>query len=732
MSSTRSPVIVALVYLVAWTGLDWVASRFQVAPGVSLWFPPAALDVVLLLLFGLRWALVVLLTVVIHNTWVAPAGLAWWQVAILAAVTAGGYTVGAAVLTRRLRADPRLLTFHDVVSLLVVMCLAAPLPMAIVEMWLLTDVGALDPTDFVTGLTGFWAGSATGIGMLAPVLLIAARRWSPTEEPHPDPPRPAARAGIRLEQVGQLLLLAAVVWIAFANSGGSLDYSYLVYVPLIWIALRGGFVPAVLAVLAINVGAVALNGGRVVGEGGFALQFGLVTLTLLGVLLGAAVTQRQADAETHRRAALADPLTQLPNRILLADRLGQALVRRPSHGPDGPRPRGGALLFLDLDRFKHVNDSLGHGSGDAVLLEVAHRLRSATRASDTVARLGGDEFAILLDDDHDPDEVDATAERVLAAVAAPIETPAGIVHVTASIGSTPLDTSPAAPHTVAEVLHHADVALHHAKRGGRSRHLRFDSQMRERAVSLQKQESALRRAVDRDEVTVMFQPIVALPDRRVVAAEALARWTLPDGRPAAPEDFIPIAEDSGLIIRLGRSVLRQACAAATRWPAEAVTARVAVNVSAVELRHADYATDVLQTLRDTGLPADRLELEITETQWVVQTAVTSAALRTLTQAGVHLVLDDFGTGYSAFSHLADMPVTGVKIDRSFIAALTTDPRSASIVRAILRMAAELDLEVTAEGVETQEQLSLLNEHDCPRAQGFLLGRPQAGISTASR
>jgi diguanylate cyclase (GGDEF)-like protein len=734
MSAKRVPVIVLLVYLAAWTGLDWVASRFQVAPGVSLWFPPAALDVVLLLLFGLRWAPALLATVVLHNSLVAPVGLAWWQVALLATVTAVGYTAGAAVLTRRLSADPRLLALRDVVSLLLVMCLAAPLPIAIVQMWLLTGAGAVQPTEFITGLAGFWAGSATGVGMLAPVLLIAARRWFPADEPHPDLPVPAARGGLGIEQVGQLFLLACVVWIAFGNSGGSLDYSYLVYVPLIWIALRGGFVPAALAVLAVNVGAVALNGGRVPDEGGFALQFGLVTLTLLGVLLGAAVTQRQADAETHRRAALVDPLTQLANRTLLADRVGQALARRPlPPGPGGSPARGGALMFLDLDRFKQVNDSLGHGSGDAVLQAVAQRLRAATRASDTVARLGGDEFAILLDGVQDSDEVEATATRVLAAVAAPIDTPAGVVHVTASIGSTPLNAAAGAPHThgLTEVLHHADVALHQAKRGGRSRHVPFDSTMREHAVSLQSRENALRDAVGRDEVSVVFQPILALPDRRVVAAEALARWTLPDGRPAAPEDFIAIAEDSGLIIRLGRSVLRQACQAAARWPAGAGAARVAVNVSAVELRHPGYAASVLQTLHDTGLPAGRLELEITETQLVQQVGATAAALGELTQAGVHLVLDDFGTGYSAFSYLADMPATGVKIDRSFTAALTSDPRSASIVRAILRMASELDLEVTAEGVETPEQLSFLTEHACPRAQGFLLGRPRAGHQWAS-
>ncbi|SDQ04397.1 diguanylate cyclase (GGDEF) domain-containing protein [Quadrisphaera sp. DSM 44207] len=739
-----------MLYLAAWTGLAWVASHLQVAPGVSLWFPPAALDVVLLLLLGLRWAPALVLATVVQWALVVPAGLSWWQVATLAVVTAGGYTAGAALLTRRLWVDPRLPTLRDVTWFVVVMCLAAPLPMAVVQLWFLTGAGVVEPTDVFTGLAGYWAGSATGVGMLAPVLLVAARRWPRAADARPDLSARASGPVSHVEQAAQVLLLAVAVWIAFAGSGASLDYSYLVYVPLIWIALRGGFVPATVAVLVTNVGAVALTGGDVAGQGGFVLQFGLVTLTLLGVLLGAAVSQRQADAEAHRQAALADPLTRLANRTLLTDRLSQALARRsPSQGEDGARSRGGALLFVDLDRFKQINDSLGHRAGDAVLVEVAQRMRSATRTGDTVARLGGDEFAILLDDAHGPDEISAAAARVLAALDAPVETPAGAVHVSASIGSTSLDASATSALasaltfvptstltssptvTVEEALHRADVALHRAKAGGRGRHVPFDAQMHADAITVQTRESALRRSVDRDEVAVVFQPIVALPDRRVVAAEALARWTPPDGRPAAAEDFIATAEDSGLITRLGRSVLHQACQAATRWPASAASSRVAVNVSAVELRHPGYANGVLHVLEEVGLPADRLELEITETQ-VLHADATAAALGELTGAGVHLVLDDFGTGYSSFSYLADMPLAGVKIDRTFITALPTDPRAASIVRAILSMAAELDLEVTAEGVETQAQWDFLREHGCPRAQGFLLGRPLPDVPLAPR
>lgn len=725
----RSAVVVAVVYLLVWTGLDWVAAQYTVAQGVSLWYAPAAVNVVLLLVFGLQWAPALLATVVIHTQLINPVGLAWWQVAVLAAVTAASYTAGAAVLIRWRKIDIRLLTLRDVVWLLGVMCVVAPLPMAIAQVWLLNGAGAVTSGQLFPGVAGFWAGSATGVGMLAPVLLIVSRRWLHTADPDLSAHtthRPAYR-----ELAGQVFLLAVTVWIGYAQAGGSLDYSYLIYGPLIWIGLRGGFVPAAWAVLAINVGAVALNRGEVPAQGGFALQFGLMTLTLLGVLLGAAVTQRQADAAADRCAALRDPLTGLANRTLLHDRLSQALARRPYPDSAGRKEgTAGVVLFLDLDRFKSINDSLGHAAGDAVLVEVARRLPVELRASDTVARLGGDEFAILLEGSHTPDEVAATASRVLGALDPPIEVPNGTVHVGASIGSALLRAAGVDPpaRTIAKTLQRADVALHQAKSQGRHRHVAFDAAMHESAVQQRQREDDLRGSVHREDITVVFQPMVAIPSRRIVGAEALARWQGSDGRPVPPQEFIATAEDAGLIIPLGLSVLRQACAAAAGWAAGDGAPSVSVNASAFELMQPDYADTVLRVLDQAGLPPHRLELEITETQWVNLSAPTTATLHRLTRAGVGLLLDDFGTGYSSFRHLAELPVTGIKIDRSFTSTTTTSARSASIVRAILCVAAELNLDVTAEGVETEAQWEFLVAEGCDRAQGFLLGHPHTTLT----
>lgn len=719
----RTVALVVVAYLLVWTGLDWVAYRFPAAPGVSLWYAPAALDVALLLLLGLRWSPLLAVTVVIHSVVIARVGLGVLQVAVLAAVTVATYAGAAALLVRRIGFDTRLSTQRDVSRLILVMCIAAPLPMTVVQVGLLQGVGAVRPDEFVTGVVGYWAGATTGIAMLVPVLFIAARSLPRIGSPESGElvGRPGHQPG-RVERAAQVTVLAAAVFLGFAINGGSLDYSYLVYAPLIWISLRGGFVPAALAVLAVNVAAVAFNRGQVPADGGFALQFGLVTLTLLGVMLGAAVTQRQRDAETDRVASLHDPLTGLANRALLGDRLAQVLHRRATRST-GSRSSLGGLLFVDLDEFKQINDSLSHAAGDQVLTEVGRRLGSVTRATDTVARLGGDEFAVLLDDLEQGSAIDLTAERILAAVSAPIQIDGGLVHVTASIGSASLPVTPGSTHqelTTAALLHHADVALHQAKDAGRNRHVGFQPEHLEHARRRRDRADALRLALDADEITAVFQPVIRAADGRVVAAEALARWQDPDGRSVPPEEFVAVAEASGLIARLGESMLRQACTAAMGWEQDL---RVAVNVSALELHRDDYADTVLRILEQTGLPAGRLELEVTETQWVNDAVVSSQALTTLVDAGVSVVLDDFGTGYSSFRHLADMPVSGLKVDRSFIASLTTDRRSAEVVRAILCTAHELGLSSTAEGVETQEQLDFLVRHGCTQAQGYLIGRP---------
>jgi len=736
--------LVFVGYLLLSVGLDAIAAHYTVADGVSLWFAPAALDVTLLMLLGLRWTPALVVAHLLQDLLISQFRFAVWQIAVLALITAASYG-GAVAVLRRLHVDRRLGTLRDVVWLGVLTCLAAPLPVAVVQAVFLSGAGTVPLRQLAVAVVGFWAGSATGIGMLTPVLLIGARQLPelrpdglhtqaqhPAPAPERSPELPLQHPGARLskrERFGQVLLLAVAVWAAYANGGGSLDFSYVVYVPLIWIALRGGFVPSAVAVLAANIGAVALNGGQVPGEGGFALQFGLVTLTLLGVLLGAAVSQRSTDAEAHRQAALSDPLTGLGNRALLAERLAQVLERRSP----------AALLFLDLDRFKQVNDGLGHAAGDAVLLEVSRRLREATRAGDTVARLGGDEFAVLLQQVTAAAEVEATAARVLASVGRPVPVAGTSAHVTVSVGSASLGgrydgaddgTEPA--DSAEQALQQADIALHQAKALGRDRYATYHPAMSVQAEHAQARETALSQALATGQgISVVYQPVLSLPERRVVAAEALARWTLPDGTAIAATELVSVAEQSGLIRELGRTVLTLACRDAVDW--QLTGARLAINVSPFDLRDASYAGDLLAVLAGCGLPPERLELEITESYWVHDDEATAANTATLAAAGVRLVLDDFGTGYSSLRHLTQVPVSGVKIDRSFVAASPTDAQSAAVLRAVASMAGELGLEVTAEGVETDQQLAhLLDLGGCHRAQGFLLGRPVAELPGAGR
>jgi len=725
LAAARRPLLVVVVYLLVWTALDMAASQFQAARDVSLWYPPPALDLVLLLVFGLRYTPALLLNTIIHTALVNPVGLDPLHVAAFDLATTAGYAGAALVLLRDVRIDPRLPTQRDVLWLVVVACGAGPLLVAAAQVTLLCTAGVLRWSQLPLSVAGEWAGSATGVAMLAPVLLLVARRWPATRPAGwPSgwlgrPLLPAGPRGLRVswpELVGQLLVLTGTVYAAYASgAGASMDYTYLVYAPLVWIAVRGGLRLAAPAVLLVNIEAVALNGGRVPGQGGIALQFGLVTLTLTGLLLGALITQRRADSEQHRHDALHDPLTGLANRVLFADRLTQAAAR----GDRDPSRRY-AVLFADLDNFKQVNDSLGHHAGDQLLIEVARRLRSVTRPVDSLARLGGDEFSVLLDELADPGELEDITGRILTVLAAPhqLDDVPGPVVVNASIGS--VLNRPGAE----DLLRDANVALHRAKRDGRRRHVSFEQGMHQQAVSALQRESALRQALDERQVGVAFQPVVALADLHVVGMEALARWAPPGSPAVPPEAFIALAEHTGLIGQLGEQVLRQACRAAAGWqPDNGPPPRLAVNASPQELAAPGYPDRVLTILADTGLAPSRLDIEITETQWVGQSAAVRDTLAALAAAGVGLLVDDFGTGYSSFTYLHQLPITGLKIDQTFVAGVPHHRQHTAIVRSILAMAAELDLTVTAEGVETPDQLHFLQHHNCLQAQGFLLGRP---------
>jgi diguanylate cyclase (GGDEF)-like protein len=421
--------------------------------------------------------------------------------------------------------------------------------------------------------------------------------------------------------------------------------------------------------------------------------------------------RRAFDDAVHQ--ATHDPLTGLPNRSLVLDRLGQALARS---GRTGGRV---TVLFADLDRFKVVNDSFGHSVGDRVLLCISERLRAAVRAHDTVGRLAGDEFVIVCEDLSDGEALEL-AERVAAAVAEPMEIGGRESVITASIG-----IAHAEPGTAAEdMLRDSDVAMYGAKERGRSRIELFDADMRRRMIDRLEMERSLRGAIGAGELRIHYQPIVSFEGWEVIAAEALVRWEHPERGMISPAEFVPLAEESGLILPLGRWVLHESCRQLAHWRADGrPNLRVTVNLSARQFADPALIDVVAEALARAELPADALWLEITESVLMEEVEATADTLYALKRLGVHLAVDDFGTGYSSLSYLKRFPVDSLKIDRSFIDGLGTDPEDGAIVLAIVSLAQALRLGVVAEGVEHFHQLEALHRLGCDAVQGFLLARP---------
>jgi diguanylate cyclase (GGDEF)-like protein len=426
--------------------------------------------------------------------------------------------------------------------------------------------------------------------------------------------------------------------------------------------------------------------------------------------------QAQLEEEQSRLShqALHDALTGLPNRVLFLERLTQAVeaaARRSIHS---------AVLFIDVDRFKAVNDIAGHAVGDQLLIGVARRLREVLRPADTVARLGGDEFVVLCENLYDAQkEAVAIAERICETMTQPFSAAGNELFTSASVGLAfvrPGDD----PHVL---VARADSAMYMAKQRGRSRweiyHPDFDERTTRRAELI----NGLHRAVERDELVLHYQPVKDLGTGAVVSMEALVRWQHPTLGLVAPTEFIPLAEETGLIIEIGRWVLIEACTQCAAWRKEGYDSiDVAVNVSGRQLEESGFATDVEAVLASTGLPASALSMEVTESVIVTEGSIGHEVLEDLQRIGVRLAIDDFGIGYSSLSYLANLPVHSLKVDRTFIAGLGT-AHDSSIVAAMVDLAHKLGLEVVAEGVETEIELEQLREAKCDTAQGFLLGRP---------
>jgi diguanylate cyclase (GGDEF)-like protein/PAS domain S-box-containing protein len=425
--------------------------------------------------------------------------------------------------------------------------------------------------------------------------------------------------------------------------------------------------------------------------------------------------ERQAVEDAIRERAVHDPLTGLPNRVLFVDRLEHALARL------GRQQSLAAILFLDLDHFKLVNDSLGHHVGDELLAAAAPRLKRALRGSDTVARFGGDEFGILLEDIASERDAIDTAERIAATFARPFVLSGSEHFVTTSIGIALATGGERAD----ELIRDADAAMYRAKDRGRARYEVFDEGMRGRAIARLRMENDLRRALERDQLRLEYQPVVSLTNFQVVGVEALLRWRHPERGEISPSEFIPIAEENGLIEPIGRWVLENACRQAAQWygarPDSAPLA-MSVNLSAVQVARRTLPDVVAAALSSTGLDPACLSLEITETVMVRDADALTDILHALKALGVRLVLDDFGTGYSSLSYLTRLPLDVLKVDRSFVDGLGNEARDTAITEAIIAMSRALSLDVVAEGVETSEQVTELSRLGCTLAQGFHFSR----------
>jgi len=428
------------------------------------------------------------------------------------------------------------------------------------------------------------------------------------------------------------------------------------------------------------------------------------------------IEQRREAQERLNRIAYYDGLTRLPNREGFGEALARAL--QMLEGRDGRV----ALLFIDLDRIKNVNDGLGHAAGDALLQRTAERLQASLRDHDHLSRFGGDEFVVIVSEVNEPQDAEIVARRLLQSLVTAIDIGVTQVYVTASIG---IALYPDDARSVAELLKHADTAMYQAKEQGGNRFMFYHAQQTQRAVERLTAETQLRQAMERGEMELYYQPVVNLRDRRVAGVEALLRWRDPARGLVMPESFIPIAEDTGLIVPLGDWVLERACAQARAWQQRNLPGiRVAVNVSTRQIEGRHLITSVARVLAGTGLAPELLELELTEGVMLIMNDDVRSTLMALRDMGVRLTIDDFGTGYSSLSYLKQLPFNYLKIDRSFVMNIPDNRSETQIATTILLMAQGLGLQVVAEGIETEAQNAFLRVRGCEYGQGYLFGQPQ--------
>jgi diguanylate cyclase (GGDEF)-like protein len=707
--------LAAAYYISGVLSLRLALVRGQVTP---IW-PPTGIAVVALLLFGRRLWPGIAVAAFFVNAPISPSPL-------VAAGIAAGNTLAplfAATLLRKSGFRTELDRLRDAISIVVLAALLGMTISATAGTATLVLSGSVPARQFWPTWSVWWAGDAMGVLIVAPFLFSLKRLG-----------RRSSTTWRRSAEVAVLFVSLAVVarWVFSSD----LQIEYLVFLLLGLVAWRfgqGGAASAALLASGIAIWAA------VRGTGPFAhasLVEQMVTLQVFNAsaafasfVLAAVMAERQKDIADRKRAeeqlahrALHDPLTGLPNRMLFMDRLNHALAGLER------RPASVAVLFLDLDRFKVVNDRLGHHAGDEVLRCVAERLRGALRPGDTASRFGGDEFLVLCQDVEGERDAVRIAERVAGSVAQPIHLGAGELVVTTSVGI----AMPKGPADQPDALvHDADTAVYRAKERGRNRYELFDHEMRARAVRRLDTEIALGRAIEGGELRLHYQPLMRLADGRIAAMEALVRWEHPARGLLPPSEFIPAAEETGLIAPLGAWVLAEACRQLARWrspPLARQDLTIAVNVSAGELAHPEFEQALQGALSETGLEGSSLSIEISESVLVDAPPSTITVLHDLRDRGVRLAIDDFGKGYSALGYMRHSPVDTLKVAGSFVRG--GDPGDSVIVAAAVSLAHALGLSVVAEGVETAAQLERLRAVGCGLAQGFYFARPQRAEEAA--
>ncbi len=724
------------IYLVVWAALDKVSIAFETTPEVQIWYPPSALDFVLLLVFGLRYTPALWLNTLVHEYFVTHRHLNFVTLGIFDLVTTLSYAGASALLLYNLRINPRLRSVRDAIWFIIVAALAAPLVVAWLQVMNFAWSGIIPWSKWLIYMLHYWAGDATGIAMLAPVLLILLRQlpWVWLHSPH-EPP--ATRANLRWPKASEVPLLLAEsvalgvgIWAGYGvPRAAHLDYTYFVLLPLVWIALRHGFERAAATVLFINVGVALLASAKLGQSNILALQFGLMATSHSGLFLGAVTTgRRQAEkalrdyAEEMRYNALHDVLTGLPNRALFMDRLGRAVEH-------GKRYQDYlfAVLFLDLDRFKVINDSLGHILGDQLLIATARRLESCLRPTDTIARIGGDEFTILLEDISDISDTIRVAERIHMELKLPFDLGGQEVFTATSIGIALSATGYSQP---SDLVRDADIAMYQAKVRG-ARYEIFNTSMHERTVARLQMETDLRRAIERMEFLIYYQPLVSLVTGKITGFEALVRWQHPQRGLLCPAKFVLLAEETGLLSLIDQWVMREACRQTHQWSEQMpkdLPLSISVNLANKQFTQPNLIEQISQILLETNLDASRLKLEITENVLMENRESATATLLQLKALGIRLVIDDFGTGYSSLGRLHSFPIDELKIDRSFVSQIGTDEGNLEITETIVTLAQKLSVDVTAEGIETASQLARLRELKCRYGQGYFLSRPLDSVA----